>query len=247
VSLRGKRALVTGAGQRLGAVIATALGAAGMQVGLHYHRSRAGAEAVGQGIEEAGGRAVLLEADLSAREAAQTLVAAAVQGLGGLDLLVLSAANFDTVPLSAVTDAHWERALGLNLLAPFRIAQAAATELLSSAGNIIFITCSSTRTPFRNHLPYVVSKGAVSQLMRTLALELAPQIRVNAVAPGSVLPPSDMDADKLERLAKSVPLGRLGTPEAVADAVLYLAQAEYVTGEELFVDGGRGLFRAPTF
>ena len=103
------------------------------------------------------------------------------------------------------------------------------------------VTCSSTQTPMRNYLPYVVSKGATRQLMRTLALELAPEVRVNAVAPGTVLPPEDMTSEAVASLASRIPLGRIGRAEDVAEAVLFLVTAGFVTGQELFVDGGRSL------
>ncbi|MDX2055372.1 MAG: SDR family oxidoreductase [Polyangiaceae bacterium] len=246
-ALRGKCALVTGAGQRVGAAIARALGEAGMRVAVHFHQSREGAALVAQEITQAGGEAQLFSADLSKQAECDQLVDSVLAAFGGLDTLVLSAANFDRVEFTEITAEHFERALGLNLLAPFRLAHRAAPALSATRGSIVFITCSSARTPYKNHLPYVVSKGALSHLTQVLALELAPLVRVNAVAPGTVLPPQDMSEAAVASLANAVPLRRTGTAEDIAQAVLYLAQADFVTGQELSVDGGRSTAKIGRF
>lgn len=241
INLSGKTALVTGAGTRVGAAIAESLGGQGMRVGIAFHRSREGAERVGARIEAAGGSAVLLQGDLSTLDGARALGDAAVTQLGGLDLLVPSAANFEAVDLEAIDDGHWDRALGLNLRAPFELVQRARESLIARKGAVVFITGYSTRAPYRGYLPYIVSKGAVRQMMRALSLELAPHVRVNAVAPGTVIPPEDYSEEQIARLVERVPLGCVGSGEDVAEAVVYLARAPYVTGQELFVDGGRTL------
>jgi pteridine reductase len=239
--LAGKRALVTGGGQRLGRAIALALGAEKMHVAVHYHRSREPAEQTAREIESRGGQAQLVSADLSDRSAARSMVDEAVAALGGLDLLVASAAGFERVPYAEVDDAAWDRMLELDLTAQHVIAQRAVPALRAARGSIVFLTCSSATTPFKNHLPYVVAKGALRQLARTLALELAPDVRVNAVAPGTVLPPSDLPSDALERLRSRIPLGRIDGADDVASAVVYLAGATFVTGHEIVVDGGRSV------
>jgi pteridine reductase len=246
-SLHGKRALVTGAGQRLGQAIAIALGAHGMQVAVHYRESRQGADETCREIKERGGAAVALRADLSDREAARKLVDQAVTALGGLDLVVASAAGFERVPLDQVDDAAWDRSLSLNLASPFALVQRAVPALRQTSGSVVFITCSSATVPFRHYLPYVVSKGALRQLMKALALELAPEIRVNAVAPGTVLAPADYDASKLERLRSAILLGRTGEAADVAEAVVFLASSPFITGHELAVDGGRSVARPERF
>jgi pteridine reductase len=238
-SLEGKRALVTGGGQRVGRAIALALGRAKMRVAVHYHSSKSGAESTAQAIRESGGDAVLLQANLDDRDEARRLADDALAALGGLDLFVASAASFERIPYAAVDDDAFDRSLSLNLASPFALAQRLSPALRASRGSIVFITCTSATAPFKNYLPYVVSKGALRQLMRTLALELAPDVRVNAVAPGTVLPPESMDAAAVERLVRQIPLARHGEADDVADAVLYLARAGFVTGEELVVDGGR--------
>ncbi len=239
ISLRGQRALVTGAGRRLGRAIALELGRAGAHVAVHYHRSATGADETCREIVAAGGRAVALAADLNDRAQARALVDRSVQELGGLDLLVSSAASFERVPYGELDDDAFDRSLSLNLATAFALAHQATAALRAARGSIVFITCSSATVPFRNYLPYVVSKGALRHLMRTLALELAPEVRVNAVAPGTVLPPEEMSPGAVERLASRIPLGRTGSADDVAAAVLYLASAPFVTGHELVVDGGR--------
>ena len=247
IELAGQRALVTGGAQRVGRSIALALARRGMRVAIHYHSSRSEAEKTLAELRAVAPDPLLLRADLADRSAARGLVDRAVGALGGLDLLVLSAANFERVVLGEIDDATWDRTLGLNLGSQFAIAQQALPALKASKGSMVFITCSSATTPFRNHLPYVVAKGGLKHLMRTLALEAAPEVRVNAVAPGTVLPPADLDPATVNRLAQTVPLGRTGQPDDVADAVVYLAGAPFVTGQEIKVDGGRAVAKIEHF
>jgi pteridine reductase len=246
-SLRGKRALVTGAGQRVGQAIAIALGAEGMHVAVHYRESASGAEQTAEAVRRAGGRALTLAADLTSRDAARRLVDTAVDELGALDLVVASAASFERVPLEQVDDDAWDRSLSLNLASPFALVQQAVPALRAARGSVVFITCSSATVPMKSYLPYVVSKGALKHLMKTLALELAPEIRVNAVAPGTVLPPPSYDAEAVRRLSRAIPLGRVGQAEDIARAVVFLASSPFVTGHELAVDGGRSVARSEHF
>lgn len=241
LDLSGKRALVTGAGRRVGAAIALALGAEGMRVGVHFNESRVGADATCQALRAAGGEGIALQADLRQQQSAERLVDDALHALGGLDVLVLSAGTFERGELGSIHADDWQRALALNLEAPFWIAQRASEALRASRGSIVAITCISRLRPYRGYLPYEVSKAGLHQLMRLLALELAPEVRVNAVAPGSVLPPEEMSASELEALRASIPLGRLGSARDVADAVVHLARHPNMTGSEIVVDGGRTL------
>lgn len=245
--LRGKRALVTGAGQRVGQAIALALGAQGMHVAVHYRESRVGAEQTAEQIRKSGGRAVLVAADLTSRDEARRLIDDSVAALGGLDVLVASAANFERVALADVDDQAWDRSLDLNLASPFALVQQAVPALRAAQGSVVFITCSSATVPMRNYLPYVVSKGALKHLMKTLALELAPEIRVNAVAPGTVMPPTSYDDAAIARLSRAIPLARVGSPEDIARAVVFLASSPFITGHELAVDGGRSVARSEHF
>ncbi len=243
--LAGRRALVTGAGRRVGRAIALALGRRGMRVAVHFGQSEAGARQTCAAIHGVGGEAFALGADLRDRAATRALVDAAVTGLGGLDLLVASAASFARVELDAIDDRAWDELIELDLTSPFVLAQHAAGALRRSRGSIVFVTCASTAAPFRHHLPYVVAKGALSHLTRALALELAPEVRVNAVAPGTVLPPDDLAESERARLADLLPLERLGDAEDVARAVVFLAESPFVTGVEIPVDGGRAVARRP--
>jgi pteridine reductase len=240
-NLAGQRALVTGAGTRLGQRIALGLGKAGVRVAVHYHSNAAGAEETCRQIREAGAEAVPLAADLTRRDQARALVDQSIEALGGLDLLVGSAANFERLRFEQLDDEAFDRAIGLNLASQFSLAHQAAPALKASRGNMVFITCSSATVPFRNYLPYVVSKGALRHMVKTLSLELAPEVRVNAVAPGTVLPEAGMAESALSRVVERIPLGRTGEAEDVVEAVLYLATASFVTGHELVVDGGRSV------
>jgi pteridine reductase len=241
LDLRGKRALVTGAGRRVGSEIALALGRRGCKVAVHYQHAASGAAGVCERIQQSGSEAVPLRADLTDRPAARDLVDRAVEMWNGLDLLVLSAANYERVPFEAIDDAAWDRALALNLSAPLMMAQRATPALRASRGSVVLVTCQSHLAPYRDYLAYQASKAALHHLMRLLALELAPDVRVNAVAPGSVMPPPDWNSDQLAALVDRIPLGRVGRARDVADAVLYLAGASWVTGTEIVVDGGRVL------
>jgi pteridine reductase len=231
----------------VGQAIALALGAAGMHVAVHYRESAAGAERTAEGVRSAGGEALTLSADLTSRDAARGLVDAAVAKLGGLDLVVASAASFERVPLERVDDDAWDRSLSLNLASPFALVHQAVPALRAARGAVVLITCYSATVPMKSYLPYVVSKGALKHLMKTLALELAPEIRVNAVAPGTVLPPPSYDAEAVRRLSRAIPLGHVGQAEDIARAVVFLASSPFVTGHELSVDGGRSVARSEHF
>jgi pteridine reductase len=241
LELRGRRALVTGAGKRVGRAIAVALGQAGMKVAVHFHSSPGDADETCRQVEEAGASALALPADLRDRARSRALVDDAAARLGGLDLLVVNAAGYERLAFAEVDDDAWDRMLELNLSSAFALASQAAPYLAPALGSIVFVTCVSATAPFRNHLPYVVSKGALSHLMRTLALELAPHVRVNAVAPGTVSPPPGMSLELVESIRSRIPLAHLGTPEDVASAVVFLASSPFVTGHEIRVDGGRVL------
>lgn len=238
-------ALVTGAGTRVGRAIAEELGAAGMTLAIHYHRSKEGALALKDEFEGKGLVAECFSADLSQRSEARTLVDSVVRTLGGLDLLVCSAAIFEQVRFEQMSDADYDRMLELNLSSNIALAQRATPHLAVRGGSIVFITCSSVESPYRFYLPYVVSKAGLYQAMRALALELAPAIRVNAVAPGTVLPPDNMSETELELLRRRIPLQRFGSPLDIARAVRFLAESPFVTGQQLVIDGGRSLGRIP--
>jgi len=246
VDQAGSVALVTGSGRRVGASIARALGAAGATVALHHHRSAEGARGVLEELRAAGGGGALFPADLSAPEECRALVDAVLARFGRLDTLVLSAAIFERAELAEVEPADWDRTMAINVRAPFLIAQRAAPALRTARGSIVVLTCTSATAPYPNYTPYVVSKGAVRQLARTLALELAPEVRVNCVAPGTVLAPEGTAAEDVRTLGERALLRRVGDASDVAQAVLYLVRAGFVTGTEILVDGGVALAGRPS-
>lgn len=236
--LAGRAALVTGAGRRVGRAIAEALGARGMCVAVHYGSSAEGARATARTIEQAGGSAHLVQADLLDPNAPEALVRSAAELCGGLDLVVNSAATMTRTPLGSVTPRQWDDIMSLNLRAPFFVAQAAAA-ILRPGGSIVNMADLAAYETWPAYVPHGISKAGVVQMTRALARALGPAVRVNAVAPGAVLLPDDWDEATARRLAGTTPLGRLGEPQDVIDAVLYLATSPYVTGQTLIVDGGR--------
>ena len=242
MKLLGRKALVTGGGVRLGRAIALALGEEGCDVAVHYHRSVAAAEDVAAQIVALGRRAVPIAADLCDAPTCAPLVEEAREWLGGLDVLVNSAAIFLPGELADTSLAAWERQLALNVRAPFLLSQAFARALPHDAsGKIVNIGDARVRRPGRDHLAYRVSKAALTHMTEVLALELAPRITVNAVAPGAMLAAGGDEEALAQRVASVVPLRRAGGARPIADAVLYLLCEDFATGVVLPVDGGEYL------
>ena len=242
MDLRGRVALVTGAGRRVGRALAVALGAEGMSVAVHYHASDAGARETAGMIEREGGKAVLVAADLTADTAAR-LIDDVVHRLGGLDVLVNSSAVMERTPLGEVTASQWDAMMALNLRAPFLLSQAAAPHLARAHGAIVNIADLAAFETWPAYIPHGISKAGVVYMTRALARTLAPDVRVNAIAPGAVLLPENWSEDDAAKLRESTPLRRLGSPDDVVGAMLYLLRADYVTGETMIVDGGRHVRR----
>jgi pteridine reductase len=242
-TLAGRVALVTGAGRRVGRAIAVALGSQGMRVAVHYNESVGGARDTAQLIEESGGIASLVRADLRDVTACEQLIDAIVLEQGELHTLVNSAAVMVRTPVGEVSMEAWDDMFALNVRAPFFLAQRAAHMLRLAHGNVINIADMAAFETWTGYVPHGMTKSAIVQMTRALAHVLAPEVRVNAVAPGVVMLPEGFDEAAAAHLRSTTPLGRLGTPEDVAQAVLYLLQAEYVTGEVIRVDGGRHVRR----
>ncbi len=236
--LAGKVALVTGAGRRVGRAIALGLAAEGARVAVHYNESVDGARETVQLIEKLGGEARTFGADLSSTDAPGPLITAVVAAMGKLDILVNSAASMKRTPLESVTPAEWDEVFGLNLRAPFFLSLAAA-RAMGEAGVIVNLSDHMGFESWPAFVPHGISKAAVAAMTHALAASLAPHVRVNAIAPGAVLAPSHWPEAEQKKFSEETPLGRVGTPEDVAHAVVYLVTAPYVTGETLFVDGGR--------
>lgn len=241
--LTGRVALVTGAGRRVGRAIAVALGAEGMRVAVHYNESVDGARDTASIIEDSGGSAALVRADLSQVTACEQLIDALVLEHGELHTLVNSAAMMQRTPVGAVTEHDWDAMFALNVRAPFFLAQHAAPALGLAKGNIVNIADLAAYETWTGYVPHGMTKAAVVQMTRALAHALAPAVRVNGVAPGVVLLPEGFNPEDAEHLRRTTPMHRIGTPEDVADAVVYLIRAEFVTGEVIKVDGGRHVRR----
>jgi len=237
----GRRALVTGGAVRVGRSISLALGMAGYAVGVHYRTSQGDAAATVKDLKRMGGQAQAFQADLTDPGEIQSMFEEVDQRLGGIDLLVNSAAVFPSGEALTVSPEDWDKVFQINARAPFLCAQQAARRMRSGA-SIVNIADTGADEAWPSYVPYVASKAAVVSLTRGLARAWAPDIRVNAVAPGPVLLPDEESSESEERLAaERTVLGRVGTPEDVAGAVLYLDRASYVTGEVIRVDGGHHL------
>lgn len=245
VSLESKVALVTGAARRVGAAIARRLHAAGASVVLHYRGADADAAQLEKELNAArAGSALKVKGDLLAPVAPKALVDAALQRFARLDFLVNNASAFYPTALGEIEPGHWEELIGSNLRAPLFLAQAAAPHLALAAGAIVNITDIHAERPMKGYVVYSVAKSGLAALTRSLALELAPGVRVNAVAPGAIAWPEDGQFDPTERsrVIATTPLRRTGTPGDIAQAVHFLCTAPFVTGQILAVDGGRSIF-----
>jgi pteridine reductase len=240
--LKDKTVLVTGSARRIGAVIASAFHACGANVAVHYRSSQADADALTARLNaDRPGSAKAFPADLADARCFDTLPAAVVREFGRLDVLVNNASTFYPTPMGSVTQDQFDDLIGSNLRAPLFLSQAAAPELRKRAGLILNIADIHALRPLGRHAVYCAAKAALVMLTRSLARELGPEIRVNAIAPGPVLwPESGVDADLRQRIVARTALKRAGSPADVAKVALFFAcDAPFVTGEVLAVDGGR--------
>jgi pteridine reductase len=238
--LYGKVALVTGAGKRLGRAVALRLSEEGMDVAVHYGGSaKEAAEVVGK-IEETGQKAVAIRADLRSVDQIRQLLLAVGNELGRLDVLVNSAANFLPGSVISTTEQVWDASLDTNVKAPFFVAQAAAPMLRRSKGAIVNFADTGGILGWPGFIGHSVAKAGLINLTKSLAKALAPDVRVNAIAPGTITMPGDPPEWEQE-FVKLAPLRKTGRPSDIAEAVLYLATAEFLTGHTLVLDGGRTL------
>jgi len=236
---------VTGGARRVGAAIARALHGAGARVLLHYRDSEAEAAKLAAELNALReGSAATVKAELLAPIAPKALVAAALERFGRLDLLVNNASSFFPVPVGEIEVSHWEELIGSNLRAPLFLSQEAAPQLARNKGAIVNIVDIHAERPLKGYPVYSIAKAGLAALTRSLALELAPDVRVNGVAPGAIAWPEDgqFDPEERKRIVASTPLGRVGTPEDIAQAVHFLACAPYVSGQIIAVDGGRSIY-----
>jgi pteridine reductase len=241
MDLNGKVALVTGAGRRIGRVVAIALAQRGASLAIHYRNSRAQADEVVAQITQAGGRAQSFAANLEQVSEIEAMIAEIFAAFGRIDVLVNSASVFERKPLQEISERDWDVNLDTNLKAPFFLAKfAGAAMRRNGAGKIINLGDWAGIRPFMNYIPYSVSKAGLIGLTRALAKALAPEVQVNCIALGSVMPPDDYDVAEIERLRVATLTKRLGSPEDVARAVIFLCEGtDFATGSTLTLDGGR--------
>ena len=234
----GRIALVTGGARRVGRAFSLALAEAGCDVIVNYNGSADEARETVSAIERLGRRALAVQADVSRTDEIARLVTATEQAFGRLDILVNSASLFQRTPVAEITEDEWDHVLGVNLKGPFFLSQAMAPLLRREVGLIVNIVDLSALQPWPSFAHHAVSKAGLLHLTRVLARAYAPDIRVNSIAPGTVLPPEGTEGE--DGSEKRV-VTRSGTPDDVTRALLYLVRSDFVTGENLVVDGGRML------
>lgn len=245
MALRERVVLVTGAARRVGAEIARRLHAEGARLALHYRRSTGAAQALAAEFNAARpGSAMTFQAELLDTGQLPPLVAAVVRHFGRLDGLVNNASSFYPTPVGRIGERDWDDLVGTNLKAPLFLAQAAAPHLAAAGGAIVNITDIHAERPLKNYPLYCAAKAGLAGLTRSLALELGPRVRVNAIAPGPILWPEDgsFDAEAQAKVVSRTLLKRCGDPADIARTVLFLlAEAPFVTGQIIAVDGGRSV------
>lgn len=241
MELTGRVALVTGGAVRVGRAISLALAGEGMRVVVHYNASSAEADSLVEEIRRGGGDARSIGADLARADEVRRLAEEAGAAFGGVDVLVNNASVFPPQRLEETDEALWDHTLAVNLRAPFFLIRHLAPALRGRRGAVVNLCDLAGLQPWAAYAAHAVSKAGLVHLTKIAARTLAPQARVNGIAPGAVLPPESMGGDELAALARTTPLRRIGSPGDVVRAVLYLLRADYVTGEILVVDGGRML------
>jgi pteridine reductase len=239
-SLRGRVALVTGAAKRLGRAVALRLAEEGADVVIHYRSSSAEAQSAAGEIEKMGGRGVAIAADLTSVADIKRLFDEAAKQFGRLDILINSAANFLPSSIISTTEEVWDASLDSNLKAPFFCAQAGAPLLRRSKGCIVNFADTGGLLGWPGYIAHSVSKAGVVMLTKVLAKALAPEVRVNAIAPGTITMPGDPPEWEADFI-KLAPLRRTGAPSEIADAVLFLVHSQFMTGQTVVLDGGRTL------
>jgi len=239
MKIKNRVVLITGGGRRIGAFLALELARRGAKVVIGANASRSEAEAKAAEIRRAGGEAQCVFGDLAKPAACRRIVRQAHEAFGRLDVLVNNAAVFFKTPFGKVSEQDWNATVDVNLKGGFFCAQEAA-RFLPDGGKIINIADWSGIRPYVDYLPYCISKAGVIALTRGLARTLAPKIAVNAIAPGPVLLPEDFDDEEKETILRRTPLARIGTPDDIVNAVLFLIEGtDFMTGTTIIIDGGR--------
>ena len=241
-SLSGKVALITGGAHRIGASIARQLHGEGMNLVIHYRNSKKAAHALQQDLHASRPESVVLvNGDLLKNGVLSNLVYETIEAFGRLDVLINNASTFYPTPVGEATEKDWDDLVGTNLKAPFFLSQAASASLIANEGCIVNIADIYGDRPLKNHPIYSMAKAGLIMLTKSLARELGPKVRVNAIAPGVILwPEKDLDDMAKQRIVSSTPLKRSGNPEDIARTVLFMVRdAEFITGQVMAVDGGR--------
>ncbi|MHB1457321.1 MAG: SDR family oxidoreductase [Armatimonadota bacterium] len=237
--LKGKVALVTGAAKRIGRETALALASEGADVVVHYSNSEHEAQELAHEIESLGAKSWLVQADFSKRDEYGSLMSRALEASGRIDILVNNASSFPQATLESLDFADFISSMEINAWTPFQLSRDFAR--LAGKGTIINLLDSRLRGYEWNHVGYILAKQVLELLTRMTALEYAPDITVNAIGPGLILPPPGKDVSYIEAMADTLPLKKHGDPKDIADAVVYLAKTGFVTGQVIYVDGGRHL------
>lgn len=239
--LKGQVALVTGAAKRVGRQIALTLARSGCDIAVHYNTSRAEALVTVEKALRLGVRAAAFKTNVAKSDQVKKTVQSVLKKFGKIDILVNNAAVFKRTPFPKVREQDWDLHLDVNLKGPFLFANEIAPHMLKrKKGKIVNLADWAGKRPYTNYLPYCVSKAGVICLTKILAKTLAPHIRVNAVAPGPVMLPPGMSAKEKKIIIKNTPLKKIGSPQDIAEAVLFLVEkSDFITGHTLMVDGGR--------
>lgn len=242
MELPGKVAIVTGGAVRLGKALSLSLAGEGVRVAVHYNASAGPAQQTVAEIREMGGLAAEIQGDLSRFGETSSLLARTAELLGAVDILVNSAAIFEPADLAHTTEVLWDRQFAINLKAPFFLSQAFASHIgPDRQGHIVNIADWRGLKPDTGYLAYSLTKAGIMTMTQGLALALAPNIQVNAIAPGAILPPPGRDQAYLDQLAEEIPVGRVGSPSEIAKTLIYLLKSDFVTGQTVFVTGGQHL------
>lgn len=242
MELRNKVALVTGGAVRLGRALTLALVAEGARVIIHYGRSSSAADELRAEVTARGAEATAMQADVQQPSAVLALIERAVAHFGAIDVLINNAAIFEPGNWDDTTEENWDRHFAINLKAPFFLSQAFAKQLSHGRrGHIVNIADWRGERPGTDHVAYTLTKAGIIALTKSLALALAPDIQVNAISPGLILPPPGRDQSYLDSKAAHIPAQRTGSPEEIARAMLFLLHSDFVTGEVLHVTGGEQL------
>lgn len=240
----GPVALITGAAKRIGAAMATRLHSEGFRVIIHYGHSKDDAHTLAQKLNDIRPEsATCLQANLCDSEDVKALSEKAVNVWGQLDVLVNNASSFYPTPIGSISEEDWLSLVGSNVKGPLFLSQALAPALRKAKGCIVNMVDMHIDRPLPKHSVYLLAKSGLASLTQSLAIDLAPDIRVNGIGPGAILwPEREMEDDEKDKLLSSIPLGELGKPEDIAKTLSFLISASYVTGQIIFVDGGRSLY-----